>query len=81
MIHVSLRSRHIYLPISKKAERSAVVPFEILHADLLGPMDEASVGGAKYLAVCTDEFSRYVIVKPIELKADFISAFQPSYRE
>lgn len=68
------KQTHISFP--KEAERSATEPFENLHADLLGPMEEASVGEARYLAVCTDEFSRYVIVKPIEQKGDFISAFQ-----
>lgn len=64
------------ISLPKTAERHATEPFENLHVDLLGRMDVPSIGGAEYVAVFTDEYTRYVIAKPIEVKADFISSFQ-----
>jgi hypothetical protein len=68
------KQTHISFP--KSTERHATEPFENVHVDLLGRMDEPSIGGAEFAAVFTDEHTRYVIVKPIEVKADFISSFQ-----
>ena len=49
--------------------------------DLLGPMDEHSISGARYAAVSVDECTRFVTVKPMELRSDFISIFQASMNE
>ena len=32
---------------------------ELLHMDLMDPMQIESIGGKKYVFVCVDDFSRY----------------------
>ena len=33
--------------------------FELLHMDLMGPVEVESIGGKKYTFVCVDNFSRF----------------------
>ena len=34
-------------------------PLELLHMDLMGPMQTESLGGKRYIFVCVNVFSRY----------------------
>ena len=34
-------------------------PLELLHMDLMGPMQTESLGGKRYIFVCVDDFSRF----------------------
>ncbi|GAA0155681.1 hypothetical protein LIER_38131 [Lithospermum erythrorhizon] len=49
---------------------------EVLHMDLMGPMQVQSIGGKKYIYVCVDNFSRYTWMKFIREKSDAFDAFQ-----
>jgi len=74
-------SKQTHISFPKEAMRAATEPFDTLHVDLLGPMDEVSFGGSRYAAVCVDECTRYVMVKPMELKSDFLATFQATMNE
>ena len=74
-------SKQTHISFPKEAVRAATEPFDTLHVDLLGPMDEVSFGGSRYAAVCVDECTRYVMVKPMELKSDFLATFQATMNE
>lgn len=69
-------AKHTSISFPSETERPATTPFENLHADLVGPMEEPSFGGARFLSILTDEFSRWVVVKPIKAKSDFLSSFK-----
>lgn len=43
---------------------------ELLHMDLMGPMEVESLGGKKYSLVCVDDFSRFTLMKFIREKSD-----------
>jgi transposase InsO family protein len=46
-------------------------PLERLHADLVGPIYPVTPGNQfKYLLIVTDDFSRYVTIKPLQKKSD-----------
>lgn len=49
---------------------------ELLHMDLCGPMKEESIGGASYLMVVVDDFSRKTFVIPIKRKNDAFEEFK-----
>lgn len=49
---------------------------ELLHIDLCGPMQESSIGGARYLMMTLDDFSRRNFVVPIKQKGDTFEAFK-----
>ncbi|TYZ61547.1 hypothetical protein PybrP1_003632 [[Pythium] brassicae (nom. inval.)] len=44
-------------------------PFEIVHGDVMGPMNSVSKGGARFVLTFIDDFSRCVFVYLIVLKA------------
>ncbi|GAA0153069.1 hypothetical protein LIER_11392 [Lithospermum erythrorhizon] len=49
---------------------------ELLHMDLMGPMQVESVGGKKYVYVCVDDYSRYTWVEFLRDKSDAFEVFQ-----
>jgi len=49
---------------------------ELLHMDLMGPMQVANIGGKKYVLVVVDDFSRFTWVKFIREKSDTFDAFR-----
>jgi len=49
---------------------------ELLHMDLMGPMQVSSIGGNKYVLVVVDDFSRFTWVNFIREKSDTFDAFR-----
>ncbi|XP_073024240.1 uncharacterized protein [Primulina eburnea] len=49
---------------------------ELLHMDLMGPMEVESLGGKKYSFVCVDDFSRFSWVNFIKEKSDTFDVFK-----
>ncbi|XP_073287691.1 uncharacterized protein [Primulina huaijiensis] len=49
---------------------------ELLHMDLMGPMEVESLGGKKYSFVCVDDFSRFTWVSFLREKSDTFAAFK-----
>jgi hypothetical protein len=50
-------------------------PFEIVHSDVMGPIKPKSSGGAQYVFVFVDDFSRYVHVYPLKSKSEVFEEF------
>lgn len=48
-------------PFPKEGKRAKEI-LEVIHSDLCGPMENASIGGAKYFITLIDDFSRKVFV-------------------
>lgn len=49
---------------------------EVIHSDLCGPIQTASLGGAKYFVTFIDDFSRKVFVYPIKYKSETLEKFK-----
>ncbi|XP_039118034.1 uncharacterized protein LOC120253896 [Dioscorea cayenensis subsp. rotundata] len=47
----------------KKVTRRATTPMELIHADLVGPMNTPSIGGNTYFLLLTDDYSRFSWLK------------------
>ena len=65
----------------KSSHKSTSLPFtlrtlELLHIDLMGPMQTESLGGKRYALVCVDDFSRYTWVKFIHVKSETLKVCQ-----
>lgn len=43
----------------RSQQQRATVPGELIHADLCGPMESASLDGAKYFVCFTCDYTRY----------------------
>src|SRR4051812_49797020 len=50
-------------------------PLELLHMDLFGPQNYASLGGNKYGLVIVDDFSRYTWVFFLDDKSKVVDLF------
>ena len=49
---------------------------ELLHMDLIGPMQVESIGGKKYIFVCVDDFSKFTLIDFIKEKSDTFNVFE-----
>ena len=49
---------------------------ELLHMDLMGPMQVESLGGKRYAFVCVDDFSRFTWISFIREKSDTFDVFK-----
>ncbi|GAA0149903.1 hypothetical protein LIER_08960 [Lithospermum erythrorhizon] len=49
---------------------------ELLHMDLMGPVQVESIGGKKYIYVCVDDYSRYTWVEFLREKSDAFDVFK-----
>ncbi|CAD6909396.1 unnamed protein product [Tilletia controversa] len=62
------------LPFSASTTKSTR-PLELVHADLTGRVICKSLGGAEYLAILVDDYTRMLWVLPLVQKSDFILRF------
>lgn len=56
--------------ISKEPMEHATVPMELIHTDLCGPMEVASLGGSYYKATMVDDYSRFGRSTYLKKKSD-----------
>lgn len=62
------------LPFKRGSRAQAIL--ELVHTDVCGPMENASIGGAKYFVTFIDDFSRKVYVYIIKSKSDVFEKFK-----
>jgi hypothetical protein len=51
-------------------------PLELLHMDLMGPMQTESFGGKRYIFVCVDDFSRFTWTYFLREKSETFDKFK-----
>ncbi len=72
-------------PSHKYSHRPAIVkttrPLQLVHTDLCGPMDQVSLGGARYVCTMIDDFTRKGWVKFISSKAEAADSFLQMFTE
>ena len=71
-----LRGKQTRLPFPQEATHRASKPLELVHSDLCGPMTAESLGGALYMMVIVDDFSRYIWVYFLKSKDQTFSYFK-----
>ena len=64
------------LPFPKKSEHRAKSALELIHTDLCGPMQVASVGGSRYLLSFIDDYSRYSVICLLKQKSEVLGKFK-----
>src|ERR1044072_8865593 len=61
----------------KKLQHLTTTKFlELIHMDLMGPMQVESLGGKKYAFFCVDDFSRYTWINFIREKSETFEVFK-----
>lgn len=66
--------KHTRMPF-KSSERKSNKILELIHLDLMGPMETQSIGHAKYALTMVDDFSREVFIYFIKSKAEVLTIF------
>ncbi|GAU33196.1 hypothetical protein TSUD_206550 [Trifolium subterraneum] len=51
-------------------------PLHVVHSDICGPIETATLGGNKYFMTCVDEFTRKVWIYLLKEKSEAFSAFK-----
>lgn len=62
-------------PFKSSGTKSSDI-LELVHSDLCGPMENASIGGAKYFLTFIDDFTRKYFVYFLRLKSDVLATFK-----
>src|ERR1044072_1595075 len=55
---------------------TTTIVLELLHVDLMGPMQVESLGGKRYAFVCVDDYSRFTWISFIREKSDTFDVFK-----
>jgi hypothetical protein len=63
-------------PHPKHSASRTTKPLQLVHSDVVGPMRNASLSGARYYVVFIDDFSRYCWVAPLKHKSGVLNAFR-----
>ena len=64
------------MPHKKLQHLTTTKVLELIHMDLMGPMQVESLGGKKYAFVCVDDFSRFTWISFIREKSDTFDVFR-----
>lgn len=59
-----------------KSERQSKAVLELIHSDIMGPMESNSIGGARYILTFIDDYSRKVFLYFLKAKSDTLDAFK-----
>ena len=60
--------------LSKKLDKKATLPLELVHCDLAGPIDPISINGFKYVLSFTDDYSGFITTYFLKNKTDTVVA-------
>ena len=63
-------TKHKHASFPKTVNRQKREPLELVHTDVVGPMEELSIGGARYAIIFTDEATRWLAVYTMKVKSD-----------
>ncbi|TPX30010.1 DNA-directed DNA polymerase [Synchytrium microbalum] len=69
-------AKHHRSPFPQQSPHRAKKPFDIIHTDVAGPMDETTIGGNKYFVTFIDDCTRYVWIYCIKTKSQVHSTLE-----
>ncbi|CAM8966101.1 unnamed protein product [Rhodiola kirilowii] len=67
--------KQIKVPHKRTTQINTSRPLELLHIDLMGPMQVESYSGKRYVLVCVDDFTRFTWPCFLREKSDAVQAF------
>jgi hypothetical protein len=70
-------AKHTQRSFPKKVGRHrAKEPLALVHTDVLGPIDEPSLGGAQYAIMFTDDKTRWRMIYPMKHKSESLECLK-----
>ncbi|UYV79438.1 hypothetical protein LAZ67_17002614, partial [Cordylochernes scorpioides] len=67
---VCIQAKHPRTPFKPVLYPQSTRPLDLIHIDLIGPIQEESIGGAKYVLTLVDDFSRKIFVEFLSSKLE-----------
>ncbi|KAM0035656.1 putative RNA-directed DNA polymerase [Helianthus debilis subsp. tardiflorus] len=71
-----LAAKQTRQPFSQEAHWRAKKPFQLVHADICGPITPKTIGGNSYFLLLVDDFSRYMWVYMLQSKDQAFERFK-----
>lgn len=62
-------------PKSSYGEMKTTSLLQVVHSDVMGPMETKSQGGARFVVTFLDDYSRYVVAYYVTHKSDVVDKF------
>lgn len=62
--------------IPKISETRSTYPLELVHTDVLGPIEVPSLGGARYVITFIDDFTKWITHYPMKHKSQALQCFK-----
>jgi len=75
------RAKHIKKSFGTKSRERAQEPLELVHTDVLGPVEVQSLGGARYEIGFTDDYTRWRVVYPMKHKSESLDCLRRYIQE
>ncbi len=67
-------------PIPKKSTSPSSAQLELVHSDVLGPVDVPSLGGSRYFITFIDDFSKWTTIFTMQNKSDSFECFKKFHK-
>lgn len=71
---VCVKGKQTRLPFPKSGHRASEL-LELIHSDVMGPLEVESYSGARYLLTFIDDYSRKIFAFPIKKKSEVFDQF------
>ena len=75
------RGKQTKINFSAKSRERAKGPLELVHTDVLGPVEVESLGGARYAIGFTDDYTRWRVVYPMKCKSESLDCLKRYIQE
>ena len=75
------RAKQTKKSFGTKSRERAKKPLELVHTDVLGPVEVQSLGGARYAIGFTDDYTRWRVVYPMKHKSESLDCLKRYIQE
>ncbi|CAJ2645977.1 unnamed protein product [Trifolium pratense] len=73
---ICVKSKHSRKPFVAEMPKRASGVLQVIHSDICGPFEVASLGGSKYFITFVDEYSRMIWLYTLKLKSEALEVFK-----
>jgi hypothetical protein len=76
------KAKHHHISFPKELDSEGdLKPFELVYVDYAGPVEEPTIGGARYAVIFTDKATRWMITYCVEYKSSFMTTLRKYLRD
>jgi hypothetical protein len=75
------RAKQTKMSFGTKSRERAKEPLELVHTNILGPVEVQSLGGARYAIGFTDDYTRWRVVYPMKCKSESLHCLKRYFKD